>query len=314
MHENRNIKRPSLWIFALLIFLGLANIDISLGEPVQAGSQDRTTSQPATWEKCQQCHEEIVKGFGQSVHGKSARFLTGARAANCDTCHGDTSKHVESAEAKDILNPAKMTPATANETCLSCHARDQRRMLWQGSQHENNKVSCVSCHSNHHPKSAEGMLARRTEQELCLSCHSERRKDFYQRSTHLFRTEHQTMKVDCVSCHNPHGGEADRMLVARSVNDLCFSCHAEKRGPFLWEHAPVRENCLNCHSPHGTNNPKLLTNRVHLICQQCHIHLLPRHSTAAGKPLDIWSINRGCVNCHSQVHGSNHPSGRTFTR
>jgi hypothetical protein len=42
--------------------------------------------------------------------------------------------------------------------------------------------------------------------------------------------------------------------------------------------------------------------------------MLPRHSTTAGKPLDIWSINRGCVNCHNQLHGSNHPGGRTFGR
>jgi hypothetical protein len=42
--------------------------------------------------------------------------------------------------------------------------------------------------------------------------------------------------------------------------------------------------------------------------------MLPRHSTTAGQALDIWSINRGCANCHGQVHGSNHPGGRTFTR
>ena len=104
------------------------------------------------------------------------------------------------------------------------------------------------------------------------------------------------------------------MLKEHTVNNLCYTCHAEKRGPFLWDHPPVREDCMNCHSPHGSNNPKLLTARVHLLCQQCHIHMLPRHSTTAGKPLDIWSINRGCANCHAQVHGSNHPGGRTLTR
>ena len=33
------------------------------------------------------------------------------------------------------------------------------------------------------------------------------------------------------------------MLKEASVNDNCYKCHAEKRGPFLWEHPPVRENC-----------------------------------------------------------------------
>ena len=42
-------------------------------------------------------------------------------------------------------------------------------------------------------------------------------------------------------------------LKAASVNEQCYTCHTEKRGPFLWEHAPVRESCLNCHTPHGSN-------------------------------------------------------------
>jgi hypothetical protein len=25
-------------------------------------------------------------------------------------------------------------------------------------------------------------------------------------------------------------------------------------------------------------------------------------------------LNRGCVNCHAQIHGSNHPSGARFHR
>src|SRR5438132_9467247 len=51
------------------------------------------------------------------------------------------------------------------------------------------------------------------------------------------------MKVGCTSCHNPHGGEGGKMLVDLTVNNVCYTCHAEKRGPFLWDHPPVRENC-----------------------------------------------------------------------
>lgn len=200
-------------------------------------------------------------------------------------------------------------------------------------------MSCMSCHNVHHTKFAqwalaardrdkvdgppldsldikfpEKMLATFTVEETCLRCHMEERKAFFQRSTHLLRTELRNMKVGCSSCHNPHGGEGPKMLVNHTANNVCYTCHAEKRGPFLWDHPPVREDCMNCHSPHGSNNPKLLTARVHLLCQQCHIHMLPRHSTQAGKPMDMFTINRGCANCHAQVHGSNHPGGRTLTR
>lgn len=274
----------------------------------------QAVQQTVVGEKCMQCHKEVVQSFALDNHGKSAKFLKNSRAASCESCHGDGTKHNETGEPRDISNPPNLTKAQVNESCLQCHARDRTHLSWRGGQHDRSDMSCLSCHSAHHAKSEAKMLTRRTEEETCLSCHSNRRADFNKRSTHLFRTEDRNMKVGCSSCHNPHGGEGGKMLTNHSVNGLCYTCHAEKRAPVLWDHPPVRENCLNCHSPHGSSNPKLLTARTHLLCQQCHIHMLPRHSTTAGKPLDIWSFNRGCVNCHAMVHGSNHPGGRTLSR
>ena len=37
-----------------------------------------------------------------------------------------------------------------------------------------------------------------------------------------------------------------------SVNDPCYPCHMEKRGPFVHNHRPVSENCGICHDVHGT--------------------------------------------------------------
>jgi len=128
-------------------------------------------------------------------------------------------------------------------------------------------------------------------------------------------------KMDCASCHNPHGGPGPSLLKTASVNETCYTCHAEKRGPLLWEHPPVRENCANCHEPHGSNYPNLLKMKVPYLCQSCHV--------GAGHPSNIYNasnlpggtgstdqrlLGKGCLNCHSQVHGSNHPSGPRFQR
>jgi DmsE family decaheme c-type cytochrome len=124
------------------------------------------------------------------------------------------------------------------------------------------------------------------------------------------------------------------LLKAENANNLCYTCHAEKRGPYLWEHAPVRENCLNCHNPHGSNHDKLLVAARPYLCQQCH-------SPSIGHPGNFWNnsntaqsaatenppnanfatstmsqriIGRSCQNCHSQIHGSNHPAGARWQR
>jgi DmsE family decaheme c-type cytochrome len=121
--------------------------------------------------------------------------------------------------------------------------------------------------------------------------------------------------MTCVDCHNPHGTATPHNLKAQTANELCISCHSDKRGPFLWEHAPVREACLNCHDPHGSNNPQVLAAKTPFLCQRCHIST--RHPSTLYDAPDLASnrlFNRSCVNCHSQIHGSNHPSGKFFLR
>jgi DmsE family decaheme c-type cytochrome len=116
----------------------------------------------------------------------------------------------------------------------------------------------------------------------------------------------------CTSCHNPHGTVTAKLVDANTVNEKCYSCHAEKRGPFLWEHAPVTESCLNCHSPHGSINPNMLTVAPPRLCQQCHVP--NRHPTQPQNPQARFVIWQSCMNCHPQVHGSNHPAGMTLNR
>lgn len=256
-------------------------------------------------------------------------FGSGGHDLTCASCHkGDLAKHMEAADPSLIRNPRKEKPEVGSQSCYSCHETEKRLMFWRGSQHETAGVGCLSCHSIHTqsganprispetgsrlvPGSAK-LLVKKTVNETCFTCHGSIRKATLQRSTHLFRDERGTARVECSSCHNPHGAQTEKLISANSINDKCYQCHQEKRGPFLWEHAPVRENCMTCHSPHGSNNEDLLAMRRPQLCQSCHIQ--GRHQTVAGRPNAMWNINRSCQNCHMQVHGSNHPSGPILQR
>jgi DmsE family decaheme c-type cytochrome len=130
----------------------------------------------------------------------------------------------------------------------------------------------------------------------------------HQRSAHPLKDG----QMDCVACHDPHGTSGEKLLRHASTNELCYSCHQNMRGPFLWEHSPAREDCLTCHRPHGSNYPQLLQARVTQLCQSCHQQ--GPHQTVPGAPASIWVGNRACLNCHMQIHGSNHPSGPLFQR
>ena len=132
--------------------------------------------------------------------------------------------------------------------------------------------------------------------------------------------------MSCSDCHSPHGSPTRPLLRADSVNEVCYACHAEKRGPMLWEHAPVRENCLNCHhaarlqprQAAGRGAPLHLPAVPHLArrCTRASSSAAtrPPQSALSGGTQSPRIIGRSCQNCHSQIHGSNHPSGARFQR
>lgn len=279
--------------------------------PAIAQTKQLVPAQGGLSTQCAPCHEPLVKQYLTTRHGKAEKFAVSG-FESCTSCHGDVTSHAESGDPSKISNPAKAEPMEASAKCLSCHNNQHARTFWQGSAHEASKVGCLSCHSIHHSKSEEKLLVGRSENQTCLTCHTDQRKAQVQRSTHLFRDELRRTTMQCSDCHNPHGSQTEKMLRADSVNDTCFQCHTEKRGPFLWQHSPVQENCLNCHTPHGSNNQNLLAMRTPQLCQNCHIQ--GKHQTVSGFANSAWVFNRACLNCHSRIHGSNHPSGLKLQR
>jgi DmsE family decaheme c-type cytochrome len=173
-----------------------------------------------------------------------------------------------------------------------------------------------------------------TQAEVCFACHKEQRAQTRRISTHPLAVTGQasTAKMACSDCHNPHGSTGPKLLVKSSVNETCYTCHPEKRGPFLWEHAPVTDDCTNCHTPHGSANAPLLKARAPWLCQECHSgdHGAQINSGANLGSGNVTTINgtqqpgaaaaraqldaRACLNCHVLVHGSNHPAGAKFQR
>jgi DmsE family decaheme c-type cytochrome len=263
---------------------------------------------------CTTCHEAEGKGLHNTLHGKAQNERTPAgRAQSCETCHGPGEAHVASGEGAKIKRFSVMSPRDVNETCLSCHAKGPHAQ-WSGSMHDARNVSCVTCHSVHNPKSEKAQLKTVSAAGTCVTCHKNEALKV-QKSSHMPLREG---KMECTSCHSPHGSTNVRMLKTGNwINESCTSCHAEKRGPFLWEHSAGRENCVSCHDPHGSNNDRMLVAKLPMLCQRCHVTSRHPATIYDGTQLVAASnrlIGRGCVNCHSQIHGSNSPAGNRFLR
>ena len=290
--------------------------------PAQASAQE--PAEQAGAEVCAECHDVEVAQFSATRMGRL--FLNHPRTAlegmECESCHGPSATHAETgAEERGEMvsfTPADPTPVRLrNGMCLACH-EDSMRLFWKGSQHESRDVACADCHRIHgvtqdvpigSQLTTTAQLAGRGVVAPCAQCH-------LKQTTQQMRFSHMPLregKMDCASCHNPHGTPNEKLLRGASVNETCFNCHTEKRGPFLWQHAPVTESCANCHDPHGGNHEKMLVVAKPRLCQQCHIET--RHPTNPQRLSGTRFVaGRQCVSCHVNIHGSNHPGGVRFTR
>jgi DmsE family decaheme c-type cytochrome len=259
---------------------------------------------------CVTCHATQAESFSHTLMGRIGKTQKGK--FDCENCHGPGSAHVKAGGGRGVGGIISFRPEdqsrTADENnaiCLTCHQRGERT-YWSGSTHETRGLMCTNCHTVMKQVSRKFQTKTAFEPDTCFQCHKDRRAQ-------LFRTSHMPLregKMVCSDCHNPHGSATEAMLRENSINDNCYKCHAEKRGPFLFEHTPVRENCLNCHDPHGSTNEYMLKISRPRLCTECHAF---GHGTTSG-PLAVQSISRQCQNCHTEVHGTNSPSGPLLHR
>jgi DmsE family decaheme c-type cytochrome len=303
--------------------------------------------------KCTSCHDEAdspeLLAIGKTKHGT----LADSRTPTCVKCHGESEAHVQNAENTKQrpkpdrtfggqLKPGSLPAenrvdryfgiqgkgtedpvAERNGACLECHQKDAKRSHWEGSTHQSRDVACSSCHKVHSAKDV--VRDKHAQTELCFTCHKEQRSQVNKPSHHPIMEG----KVACSDCHNVHGSVGPKLMKRDSVVETCYTCHMEKRGPFVHSHEPVNEDCSNCHNPHGTVTESLLKARPPFLCHQCHTphggnipaltgRTAPGLTTPTSSPLHGKSaINtnqgRGCLNCHTQVHGSNNPSATNPT-
>jgi DmsE family decaheme c-type cytochrome len=290
---------------------------LALASAAVAGPQQPETAAPTFVgsDVCAACHGDLAEHLKSTPHGKSV--FASLAPQGCETCHGPGSAHVED-PTNTALQPriTRLDVQAQSQVCQKCHSGGNQ-FFWPGSVHETRNLSCITCHGIHSFKSQTGQLKAASTVEACVVCHKDVRAQMWKTSHHPIREG----KMTCTDCHNPHGSTTPRLIKADSINDQCTTCHADKRGPFLWEHPPVLENCLNCHTPHGSNHIKLQKTSVPYLCQQCHANIQhpsvpydrttqadipqgPDGESGASNRL----FNRACLNCHAQIHGSNHPS------
>ncbi len=264
---------------------------------------------------CLECHDDMVKNFNKNIHSRLKKSELKGLRKGCESCHGPGEDHAEEGDKTKIFSFGKDNMGASSKACLSCH-KSLRSSDWNLSDHSMNEVGCTVCHPIH-----KGKEVVKEDPYLCMSCH----KDIMIKSMYPSHHPLKEGKMKCSSCHQHHGSLVKNLKTNERLNDLCYSCHADKRGPFVFEHAPVTEDCLSCHNPHGTVANNLLKQSEPFLCLQCHeshLHagrvgmttskILPSTKEFSMNPHGTEGWRRAfltkCTQCHFKIHGTDNPS------
>ena len=257
---------------------------------------------------CKTCHEDIYTNFETTAHftttmeGKLEAHK-GVEWHGCEACHGPGKEHVDGGGDKTKIFTFKdATPQQTSARCLRCHQYNEEHGNYERSMHLANGVACIDCHSPHYAKESQFLMKAKAP-ELCYTCHQDIRAQF----ARPFHHRVPEGLLQCNDCHNPHGGYRPKQLRTNASGDeVCYKCHSEKQGPFVYQHEAKIEGCMICHSPHGSTNQRMLVqNQVNLLCISCHS--VPAETGPPATPTFHNQAQKyqSCTFCHVAIHGSN---------
>jgi hypothetical protein len=171
---------------------------------------------------CLACHA----GRPRPVALSSGRYLDPPfeeTAIGCENCHGPGRKHASSGRRADIVNPARLPRARAEEICMNCHQGGDARVYLPGKQETDFRPG-----QRLWDVVAIFQAGRTGDTDLLQHHEAMRESACFQKSATL----------SCHTCHNPHAAKTDQ-------DATCAGCHKTLAA----SHPPERRDCAKCHMP-----------------------------------------------------------------
>ena len=182
---------------------------------------------------CLRCHMSGVRRPDQGTEDRYQGLPFENVGITCESCHGDTSRHVATNGASPVINPAKLAPAERDSICISCHLEGVTSVERAGrSVLDFRPGQNISDYLVYYGYSNADMTRRgvsEVEQFMASTCK---------------RTSGDAMS--CMSCHDSHYSPAleERAGFYRAK---CLACHTQSK--YASAHYSATPDCTSCHMP-----------------------------------------------------------------
>lgn len=183
---------------------------------------------------CMRCHMSNVQheDHGTRNHFQGLPFLHGG--ITCESCHGDTARHVDSSGRAPVINPVKLDPQRRDSICISCHLEGDSRIEHIGRRVDDFKPGDrISDYLSYFVYAKDSMMSRGVSEieELSLSKCKQVSGD----------------RMSCMSCHDPHYSPPPELRPA-FYRSKCLACHTNVK---YAGHFSGNPDCASCHMPKG---------------------------------------------------------------
>jgi len=160
----------------------------------------------ATFATCVECHDG-QNGY-VNVHNADRGGAEATSVGICLDCH---SPHA--GNGKLLVRPSTM------ETCIQCHERDQFTRQYSHAALED---GCETCHNPHDNDMTK--LRGADANELCAGCHDT--ENIHSHPVTGGKDPRTGESLKCISCHEVHSANHEKLLKFDQKRDLCIQCHA----------------------------------------------------------------------------------------
>lgn len=183
----------------------------TLHAPYEGGEcsacHDGTGIPASTISICLDCHDD--GNTFAAVHSGGRSKSEATRTNLCIDCHSPHAGY-------DLL----LKRSGQEETCLQCHDRAEFGKTFV---HNAIELGCTACHDVHN--SNFGDFTGEKLNQLCAECHGKAMEH-----AHPLGGEYLDPRTDepltCLSCHEAHSSEYDKILTFDQRRDLCIQCHS----------------------------------------------------------------------------------------
>jgi hypothetical protein len=182
-------------------------------------------------------------------------------AISCSRCHGPGSSHIADPTSANIVDPARLDPASRNSVCEQCHLKGVARVLNPGKDFTDFVV---------------GEPLEKTFTIYRYSMPSGEQPPFkvisHSEQLALSRCKRATGDgMWCGTCHDPHN---EPTAIVPYYRSKCLTCHA--RTHFAAGHPSRTSDCVGCHMPKKEAN-----DGGHTVFTDHRIQRTPEQKTAS---------------------------------